>query len=217
MMACRSESKCETAKQQITQQLHPQQVHVHTLPLDLSSFDSIRSFVASYAEQFDHIDVLVNNAGIMALPERATTADGLEAQIGTNHFGHFLLTGLLMPHFAANGRIVNHSSGAHKLHAAGFPFENLQSEGSTYVPFTAYGNSKVANLLFTFELNRRLQQSGNEKNLISVAVHPGYTATNLQTGKFPLWEYANKFFAMTGEDGSLAQTMGEITSAVVIS
>ena len=208
VMACRNMNKCNEARERILNDVPGGQVDA--MQLDLSSFESIKKFSTAFTERYDHLDVLVNNAGIMALPNREVTKDGLEAQIGTNHFGHFLLTSLLFPHFAQNGRIINHSSGAHRMHLKDFPFSNILSE-TNYEAWGSYGNSKVANLLFTFELNRRLKKSGNPKNLMSVAVHPGYTATNLQADRFPLWEYANKFLGMSGEDGSLAQTQGTVT------
>ncbi|KAJ1401937.1 hypothetical protein B484DRAFT_338823 [Ochromonadaceae sp. CCMP2298] len=173
VLACRSTDKCAAARQSILD-LHPEAL-VDAMQLDLSSFESIRMFSTTFNKSYESLDVLVNNAGIMALPTRETTKDGLEAQIGTNHFGHYLLTCLLFPKLTANGRIINHASGAHLFHAEGFPFENAQME-TGYSAWTAYGNSKVANLLFTFELNRRL--SG--RNISAYAVHPGYTATNLQ-------------------------------------
>ena len=105
----------------------------------------------------------------MALNPRAETADGLEAQIGTNHFGHFLLTGLIMPKMAKNGRVINHASTAHAFAVTNFVNKDLFSE-TTYTPWSAYGNSKSANLLFTYELNKRLQKSGNPKNISSIAV-----------------------------------------------
>jgi NAD(P)-dependent dehydrogenase (short-subunit alcohol dehydrogenase family) len=206
LLACRSLQKCDAAKNDILQTYA--NASVSTMALDLSSFQSIRTFVDNVKAVHSHVDVLINNAGIMAVNPREVTADGLEAQIGVNHFGHFLLTCLLFPLLAKNGRIVNHSSGAHNFHASTFPYFNLQSEDN-YEPWTAYGNSKVANLLFTFELNRKLMRGRNSKGIISIAVHPGYTATNLQNGKYPFWDVANSWIGMKGEDGALSQIMGE--------
>jgi len=206
LLACRSLQKCDAAKNDILQTYA--NASVSTMALDLSSFQSIRTFVDNVKAAHSHVDVLINNAGIMAVNPREVTADGLEAQIGVNHFGHFLLTCLLFPLLAKNGRIINHSSGAHNFHASTFPYSNLQSEDN-YEPWTAYGNSKVANLLFTFELNRKLMRGRNSKGIISIAVHPGYTATNLQNGKYPFWDVANSWIGMKGEDGALSQIMGE--------
>jgi NAD(P)-dependent dehydrogenase (short-subunit alcohol dehydrogenase family) len=206
VMACRSLKKCEEAKLSIINRAPKCKNHLYTMELDLASFQSIRSFVKEVKRNWDHIDVLINNAGIMALPNREVTVDGLEAQIGTNHFGHFLLTNLLMNLIAKNGRIVNHSSSAHWFAKKNFVIDDVNSEKS-YDPWTAYGNSKLANLLFTYELNRRLK--GNPKNIISVALHPGYTNTNLQTDRFPFWRLANMLLAMDGDDGALSQVVGK--------
>lgn len=202
IMASRSIAKGKAAKSEIIKVSPAAKVDV--MQLDLASFASIRHFVSEFKKKYSHLDVLINNAGIMALPEREETADGLEAQIGTNHFGHFLLTALLYPSLAKNGRIINHSSTAHAMVGAGFPTTDLLSE-KNYGAWTAYGNSKIANLLFTYELNKRLKASGNPKNIISVAVHPGYSATGLQAGRFPFAEYANAYFAMDAKDGALPQ------------
>jgi len=174
------------------------------MELNLASFESIRQFSKDFEEEYGSLDVLINNAGIMALPTRETTVDGIEAQVGTNQFGHFLLTSLLYPLIKQNGRIINHSSGAHRLTSSVY-MEDFLSEKS-YSAWVAYGNSKAANLLFTYELNDRLNAIGNPKNIISVAVHPGYTATNLQVN-LHLSSIGNALFGMKGEDGSLSQTL----------
>jgi NAD(P)-dependent dehydrogenase (short-subunit alcohol dehydrogenase family) len=109
--------------------------------------------------------------------------------------------------------VINHSSGAYTFAASDFPFADLQSERA-YTAWTAYGNSKIANLLFTFELNRRLSVSGNTRNIISVAVHPGYSATNLQAGRYPFWEQANSMFAMSAAHGAQAQILAAVGEGV---
>eukprot|EP01039_Chlorochromonas_danica_P006867 gene6868-7590_t len=201
-LACRSESRCNTAKKSILAE-YPQG-KVETYSLDLSSFVSIRSFVKTFLTKHATFDVLINNAGIMALPERGTTQDGLELQVGTNHFGPYLLTALLFPSLRKNGRIVNHSGSIYILAHAEFPFKNLQAEES-YSPWEVYCNSKIANLFFTFQLNTRLREAGNPRNISVIAVHPGYSATNLQTGRFPLADYANALVAMKSAHGALSQ------------
>jgi NAD(P)-dependent dehydrogenase (short-subunit alcohol dehydrogenase family) len=141
--------------------------------LDLADLSSVRAF----AEGFDEpLDLLVNNAGVMALPRR-TTADGFEMQLGTNHLGHFALTGLLLGRLATRpgARVVTVSSGAHRM--GRIRFDDLQGE-RRYQRWSAYGQSKLANLLFTLELQRRATLAGLD--LLSVAAHPGYAATNLQ-------------------------------------
>lgn len=213
VMGCRSQARCDEAKANIVNEIPD--AHLDILLMDLSSFSSIRKAVTAFKAKYDHLDVLVNNAGIMMLPNREVTADGLEAQMGTNHFGHFLLTGLLFPILSQDGRIINHSSGAHFFAASDFVNQDLFSEKS-YDPIVAYGNSKAANLLFTYELNHRLAKQEGKKNIVSVAVHPGYTSTNLQKDRFPFWELSNSLFAMNVDDGAISQIKGKLVVVAVV-
>jgi NAD(P)-dependent dehydrogenase (short-subunit alcohol dehydrogenase family) len=163
--------------------------------LDLADLASVRAF----AEGLDrNIDVLVNNAGVMATPHR-TTADGFELQLGTNHLGHFALTGLLLPRI--QDRVLTISSGAHRM--GRINFEDLQSERS-YRRWPAYGQSKLANLLFMYELQRRLDAAGSP--LRSVAAHPGWAATNLQFHTESIQDrimgLVNRIFAQSDEQGA---------------
>ncbi|MBK9179038.1 MAG: SDR family oxidoreductase [Acidimicrobiales bacterium] len=146
------------------------------LPLDLADLASVRAFAQRFADAHDRLDVLVNNAGVMATPYRRT-ADGFELQLGTNHLGHFALTGLLLPSLLAAPapRVVTVSSGAHQM--GRIDFDDLQGE-RRYRTWPAYGQSKLANLLFAYELARRVGAAGLP--LVSAAAHPGYSATNLQ-------------------------------------
>ena len=139
--------------------------------LDLASLDSVRLFAAAWHGE---IDLLINNAGVM-VPPLARTADGFELQFGTNHLGHFALTNLLLPQ--VTGRVVTVSSSAHQMGA--IDFADLNWERKRYRPWRAYGQSKLANLLFTTELQRRLTQAGSPVK--ATAAHPGYAATNLQS------------------------------------
>jgi NAD(P)-dependent dehydrogenase (short-subunit alcohol dehydrogenase family) len=143
--------------------------------LDLADLGSVRAFAAGYRP--DGLDLLVNNAGVMAVPLRRT-ADGFESQFGTNHLGHFALTGLLLPRLLARpgARVVTVTSGAHRV--GRIDFADLDAHGR-YHKWPAYSQSKLANLLFTFELQRRADAAGIE--LLALAAHPGYAATNLQT------------------------------------
>ena len=153
--------------------------------LDLADARSIADFArARAAAHLDGLDLLVNNAGIMA-PPRQETADGFEAQLGTNHLGHFALTGLLLPALLRrpNPRVVTVSSVAHRMEA--ISFDDLQGE-RRYRRWRAYGQSKLANLLFALELDRRARAARSA--LVSVAAHPGYAATNLQTSAPPRHE-----------------------------
>jgi NAD(P)-dependent dehydrogenase (short-subunit alcohol dehydrogenase family) len=146
---------------------------VELMDLDLASFASIRRFASAYLEGHERLDVLVNNAGLI-LGDRRETEDGFEATFGTNHLGHFLLTDLLLERIVASApaRIVNLSSRAHRFARSGLDFDDLMSEKG-YAGLRVYGKSKLANILFTRELARRLEGSGVTAN----AVHPGGVRT----------------------------------------
>jgi NAD(P)-dependent dehydrogenase (short-subunit alcohol dehydrogenase family) len=146
--------------------------------LDLASLASIESFAKEALASGRPIDILVNNAGVMAVPARHVTEDGFEMQLGTNHLGHFALTGRLLPLLSAapQARVVTVSSGAH--HTGSIRFDDLQLERG-YSRWRAYSQSKLANLLFAFELQRR--SAANRWGIVSNAAHPGSTRTNLQT------------------------------------
>lgn len=153
-------------------------------PLDLASLESVRAFAEDLRERHPVVGLLVNNAGVMALPKRRTTADGFEMQLGTNHLGHFALTAHLLPALLAAGpaggpaggpaRVVNVSSNAHKI--GRLRRDDLMGE-QRYSAWGAYGQSKLANLLFTRELARRASDAGAP--LLALASHPGYARTNL--------------------------------------
>ena len=166
--------------------------------LDLADLASVREFAGSW--QGD-LDVLVNNAGIMMVPQ-GRTADGFELQFGTNHLGHFALTNLLLPH--VTDRVVTVSSGLHR--SGRIVLDDLNWENRPYSDTGAYGASKLANLLFTLELQRRLTAAGSPVR--STAAHPGYAATNLQshTGsrlKDLGMKLGNRFIAQSDTDGAL--------------
>jgi NAD(P)-dependent dehydrogenase (short-subunit alcohol dehydrogenase family) len=139
-------------------------------PLDLASLASVREFAAGWEGE---VDLLINNAGVM-VPPLTRTADGFELQLGTNHLGHFALTNLLLDR--VTGRVVTVSSTAHRMGA--IDFGDLNWERKPYRAWRAYGQSKLANLLFTAELQRRLAAAGSP--VLATAAHPGYAATNLQ-------------------------------------
>jgi NAD(P)-dependent dehydrogenase (short-subunit alcohol dehydrogenase family) len=166
--------------------------------LDLASLDSIREFAAGWDGE---IDLLINNAGIM-IPPKSLTADGFELQFGTNHLGHFALTNLLLGH--VTGRVVTVSSSAHRFGA--IDFDDLQWERRPYKAWRAYGQSKLANLLFTAELQRKLIEVGS--SIKATAAHPGYAATNLQfhSGNRAMDAFnavANRFLAQDEDGGAL--------------
>ncbi|NJP52673.1 SDR family NAD(P)-dependent oxidoreductase [Streptomyces sp. SBST2-5] len=140
--------------------------------LDLADLASVREFAAGWQGP---LDLLINNAGVMMLP-RQRTKDGFEMQFGTNHLGHFALTNLLLPHIT--DRVVTVSSTAHRWGYGTIRFDDLNMDAD-YDPRRAYGQSKLANLLFTLELQRRLTEAGSRVR--ALAAHPGYSATNLQS------------------------------------
>jgi NAD(P)-dependent dehydrogenase (short-subunit alcohol dehydrogenase family) len=176
VLACRNEASAKDAIAKI--RAEHAGASLSFLPLDLSSLASVRAFAAAFGQAHDRLDILINNAGVMALPYRKT-ADGFEMQFGTNHLGHFALTGLLLGRIvrAAPSRVVTVSSTAHRM--GKIRFDDLQGE-QRYARWPAYGQSKLANLLFAYELERRLEARG--LGVKSVACHPGYAATNLQYG-----------------------------------
>jgi NAD(P)-dependent dehydrogenase (short-subunit alcohol dehydrogenase family) len=176
VMACRDADKAKAAEAVI--RAESPRAELDVLPLDLASLASVRAFARDFLARHDALHALVNNAGVMALPRR-TTADGFEMQLGTNHLGHFALTGLLLELLRATpgARVVNVSSTMHKI--GRMRFDDLHGERS-YGKWRAYGQSKLANLLFTYELQRRLEKAGAAPQLVAVASHPGYAATNLQ-------------------------------------
>ena len=181
---------------------------VEQVVLDLSSLASVRSAATELAGRFPQIDVLVNNAGVMALPE-AKSADGHELQFATNHLGHFALTARLLPLLVAAGtperpaRVVNVSSTMHRRANLNFD-DPMLTRG--YHPWVAYGQSKMANLLFTYELDRRLRAAGLPVR--ALACHPGYAATNLQNtmrrGAFMTLatDLGNRLVAQSAEGGA---------------
>jgi len=149
---------------------------LETVELDLADLSSVRR-AASAASRLGPIDVLVNNAGVMGTPYHRT-ADGLELQLATNHFGPFLLTGLLLPQLTASedGRVVAVSSQMHRI-ARSAPLDDPLVQRGRYQPWPTYGQSKLANLLFTYELDRRLRRA--ELPVKALAAHPGFAATHL--------------------------------------
>jgi NAD(P)-dependent dehydrogenase (short-subunit alcohol dehydrogenase family) len=176
VLACRNPQKAGDAVDRLVAAHADAQVEV--LPLDLASLASVRDFAKQFSERYPSLDALCNNAGVMALPLRRT-ADGFEMQVGTNHLGHFALTGLLLDKLLATpgSRVVNVSSTAHKI--GKLDLDDLNYEKRTYWKWAAYGQSKLANLYFTYELQRRLERAGVQGTL-TAAAHPGYAATNLQ-------------------------------------
>lgn len=206
ILACRDAGRAAEAVGQI-RTLQPSS-SLEAMSLDLASLESVHRFARDFAAKGIPLDVLCNNAGVMAIPRR-TTAEGFEMQLGTNHLGHFALTGLLLEALLAApaARVVNVSSTAHK--PGRIDFDDLQGE-KRYRKWMAYAQSKLANLLFTYELQRRLEAAGAPA--ISVACHPGYAATNLQSVgpqmsgsrlAARLMDVGNRFFSQPAAMGAL--------------
>jgi NAD(P)-dependent dehydrogenase (short-subunit alcohol dehydrogenase family) len=173
VLACRDTRKGKDALARIRAQVPRARVSLERL--DLADLVSVRTFAKSLVRR-GKLDLLVNNAGILAPAERETTADGFEIQFGVNHLGHFALTGWLLPALlrAKRPRVVTVSSLAHG--SANLDFSDLQAERA-YSPWASYGQSKLANLLFAFELQARSDAA--QAGLLSVAAHPGLAATNI--------------------------------------
>lgn len=196
IMACRNLEKANPKAEEIRAGHTTAKVEV--MELDLADLDSVRSFAQAFRERFSRLDLLINNAGIM-VPPYGKTAQGFETQFGVNHLGHFALTGALLDLILSTpgSRIVTVSSIAHYM--GKIDFTDLSSERG-YKAQAAYGQSKLANLLFTYELQRRLEASG--KDTIAVAAHPGWTETNLQEHAKGV-KFLNRFFAQGPLMGAL--------------
>src|SRR5438309_2515841 len=189
VLACRNVAKGEEALHEI-ERVASADASLELAALDLASLASVRTFASEFASKHHGLDLLVNNAGVMA-PPRRETADGFELQFGTNVLGHFALTGLLIGLMQGHedARVVTVSSNAHKL--GKINFDDLQSE-RRYMRWTAYNQSKLGDLSFALELDRRLRAAGS--TVKSLAAHPGYAATNLQTAAPPLLDRAVMMF-----------------------
>jgi NAD(P)-dependent dehydrogenase (short-subunit alcohol dehydrogenase family) len=200
VLATRSTQKGEDAASRIASTVPG--AELDPAVLDLADLDSVRVFAASAPAR---LDLLINNAGVMAAPRRVTK-QGFESQLATNHLGHFALTGLLLGRLLAAPapRVVTVSSTLHRRGTMNF--DDLQGERK-YSPWGAYGQSKLANLMFCFELQRRATEAGTA--LLSMAAHPGYAATNLQfaaTDRFyekAIGWIGNRVFAQSADMGAL--------------
>ena len=200
VMAVRTLEKGETAAAKIKAATPNAQVDV--MRLDLADLESVADFTENFSTRYERLDVLMNNAGVMMVPERQETQQGYELQLGTNHFGPFALTGRLLHMLAKTpgARVVTLSSSF--ANRGKMNWEDLNSEQS-YNRFDAYGQSKLANLLFMLELDDRLKAAG--LNIKSTAAHPGYTATDLQRHLGFLGAILNKIFAQSIPMGILPQ------------
>lgn len=182
-MACRNIEKAEKAQHAIQQAVSAASTSI--LELDVSSLASVHEFSRQFSQANGDLDLLINNAGIVAIP-LSRNSDNHELQVATNYLGAFALTGLLLPFFCKirPARIVNVGSLAHRF--GKLNVDNLNWEEDEYDQWKAYANSKVAMLSFTLELNRRLQNDPNRSNIIALGAHPGFANTNIHQGSAAL-------------------------------
>ncbi len=199
IMAVRNMEKGKEAEAKI-RSLYPK-AKLDLMQLDLSDFDSIRNFSDKFHARYNALDVLMNNAGVMNPVKRELTKQGFEIQFGTNHLGHYLLTGLLLDVLknTTGSRVVTQSSIMHKIKADIY-FDDLNWEKS-FDTVKAYSQSKLSNLLFTYELDRLLKV--NKVKVIATASHPGYTDTNLQNTSGLMVAIMNKVIAQSVDMGTL--------------
>ena len=197
IIAVRNATKGKNAEEKIKSQ-NPN-ANVKVMIVDLANLKSVREFAEKFNAGYDKLNLLINNAGVM-IPPYSKTTDGFELQFGTNHLGHFALTALLFDKLKAtpNSRIVNVASMAHKY--GNINFDDLNWEKRNYKAWSAYGDSKIANLYFTYYLADEIAKSGIDIKV--TASHPGWTATDLQRHS-GMFEFLNKFFAMPAEQGAL--------------
>ena len=198
IIAVRNLEKGNKALAEIIQQNKDADVRV--MELDLANLASVNNFAENFQKNYSRLDLLINNAGVM-IPPYSKTTDGFELQFGTNHLGHFALTGQLLKLLISTkaSRIVNVSSGAHNF--GNLDFDDLNWEKRNYAQWTAYGDSKLANLYFTYELDRKLKEQGI--NTVVTASHPGWTATELQRTAGDVMKYLNGIFAQDITMGAL--------------
>lgn len=194
IIAVRNRQKGDSAVEKIKMQ--NKDAIVQVMLLDLASLESVKNFAEEFKQNHTRLDLLINNAGVM-IPPYSKTRDGFELQFGTNHLGHFVLTGQLIDLLknTPDSRIVNVSSNAHKT--GKINFEDLNWENRKYKKWPSYGDSKIANIYFTLELDRRI-----DKNPVVTAAHPGWTATDLQRHSGFI-EFLNSFFAQDITMGAL--------------
>lgn len=197
ILAVRNKEKGEKVIKEI-QDSHPE-ASLEVIRLDLASLDTVHSFADHFKNKYDRLDILINNAGVM-MPPYSKTADGFEIQMGVNHLGHFALTGLLMPILKATdqARIVATSSIAHRQ--GNINFEDIHWEERDYKTGQAYGDSKIANLYFAYELARKLKGESNAP--LVTAAHPGWTTTELQRHS-TFFKVLNPIFGQSVEKGTL--------------
>ena len=198
IIAVRNPEKGESAIRKITGQNNIADVKV--MQLDLADLKSVKTFADNFKNKYSSLSILINNAGVM-IPPYSKTADGFELQMGTNHFGHFALTGQLFSLLKSTkgARIVNVSSGLHK--SGRINFDDLNWEKRKYDPMKAYSDSKLANIYFTDELDRKIRQ--NNLHIIAASVHPGVASTDLGRTSGAFMKFFVKLLAQNSRMGAL--------------
>jgi len=218
IMACRNSNKAGVAADEIRKAVPSGNLEIRQL--DLADLNSVKAFADQMRPDYPHIDILINNAGLMALPE-SRTAQGFEMQVGTNHLGHFALTAQLfdLVEAAQKGRIVTVASQAHR--PGKIDLDDLNWNSHSYQRWLAYAQAKLANLMFAIELGRRL--SASNRVTISAAAHPGYASTELQAKgakiegasfKEQMMELGNRIFAHSAYDGALPSLLAATDPSV---
>jgi NAD(P)-dependent dehydrogenase (short-subunit alcohol dehydrogenase family) len=196
ILACRDPAKAKTAIDEVLRRAPRAQVEA--MAIDLANLGSVRKFAADFRMRFDVLDILVHNAAVILVPKGAT-ADGFEQHIGVNHLGAFALTALLIDRLGPGARVINMSSNAHKL-VKGIDLDDLNLDRVPYKPMEAYGRSKLAALLFTLEMDRRLKNAGRDLRVITA--HPGFSESNPGEGSL-LLRLTTKYLAQSGPMGAL--------------
>jgi NAD(P)-dependent dehydrogenase (short-subunit alcohol dehydrogenase family) len=207
IIAVRNREKGERAIQRIKEA--NTDARVELMLIDLADQQSIKNFTEEFRNKYDRLDLLINNAGVM-IPPYSKTKDGFELQFGTNHLGHFALTGLLLDIIlkTKQSRIVNVSSGAHRY--GNINFDDLNWEKRKYRKWVSYGDSKIANLYFTYELQRKFEE--NQVNTIVTAAHPGVAATELQRHSRFI-DFLTPLVAMKSKQGALPTLRAAVDEA----
>jgi len=203
IFAVRNQSKGDAAVAQLQAEYPKAKLSVRIL--DIANLASVKDFAEQFHQDYNQLDLLINNAGIM-VPPYGKTVDGFESQMGTNHMGHFALTAQLYDLLKStpNSRIVNVSSNAHSM--GKLKLDDLAWENRKYLPWKAYGDSKLANLYFTYELSRKIEAAG--QSVMVTAAHPGLTSSNLAKGA--AIRFFNSIFAQDGPMGALPTLMAAI-------
>lgn len=198
IMACRNASKAQAAITDIKKDVKDAKLEL--IQLDLADLESVKAFAVNFKAKYDQLDILINNAGIM-MPPYTKTKDGFEVQFGANHLGHFALTAELMDVIRKTNaaRVVNVSSSAHRMGTNTINFDDLNAE-KEYKPATSYAQSKLANLLFTRQLNMYFQAANTDA--MASSAHPGWTSTNLQEYS-RMFKMLNPFFSQKPPMGAL--------------